>query len=238
MKRKRNRAWRGLGAGTAVVLLLSGCATAAGASAPITMEPSGKTDGAATTIVVVGDSISTGFQTSSADSWPSKLEQNFTAQGVALTLVNTAENGAGYLVAGSEGKTFEQQTENAIPGDTSVVIVYGSENDIGYDVSQISSQVVSTATAVRAQAPQAQILFVGPASYSSNVDPDLLSIRDRIQQGAKSAKADFVDPIAQRWIMDDEAELIGPDGDHPTVQGHLYLAAKFESLVAPLLKKG
>ncbi len=188
------------------------------------------------TVVVLGDSISTGFQTSVQDSWPNVLVQDFARLGENLTLYNAAENGAGYLVPGSGGLTFSEQARAVVP-EAQIVVVYGTENDIGEDVSQIPGEMAKVASYVRARAPQATLLFVGPASYTTEVDPDLLTIRDQIRDGAAALGDTFIDPIAQEWIMGAKAELIGPDGDHPTVLGHQYLAQKFEDILLPYLRK-
>lgn len=238
-----------------MTLLLSGCGLAfLGASSPetgaITLTPDNRTANPAVpaqvgtagysategaVVVVIGDSISTGYQTSVEDSWPNLLMQDFDRAGFPVTVVNAAENGAGYLVPGGEGMTFEEQARSSVPPDADVVLVYGSENDIGEDVAQISSKVEAISAAVRELAPEAKVVFVGPASYDPDVDPDLTAIRDQIAQGAESAGAAFVDPIQEQWIMGDREDLIGPDGDHPSVAGHVYLSQKFETIVAPLL---
>lgn len=241
MRDRSGRGWRKrplimLGAAL-VLLLLAACVSDATSDVAVTLKPTqfAANGEAAPTVVVIGDSISTGYQTSAEDAWPTRLQQKLSAEGNPITLVNAAENGAGYLVEGDGGKTFEQQAATAVPSQAQLVVVYGSENDIGADLGQISAQVENTATAVKAKAPQATLLFVGPAAYGSDVDPDLLSIRDQIKAGAQGVGAEFVDPIEEHWIMDDKADLIGPDGDHPTVAGHVYLEQKFEALVTPLL---
>lgn len=235
-------------------LLLTGCgvglfATDAPQSPALTLTPgsstadpaasavNGSTDSnsAAPVLVVIGDSISTGYQTSAEDSWPNLLMLDFNRSGAPMTVVNAADNGAGYLVPGDEGTTFEQQAKSSVPANANVVLVYGSENDLGADVAQISSQVELVNATVREQAPEAQIVFIGPASYERDVDPELSVIRDQIAAGAAAAGAEFIDPIDEQWIMGDRDTLIGPDGDHPSVQGHVYLAQKFEAIVAPLM---
>lgn len=219
--------------GAAITLKPSAGASGTEASAAIGSVSSSTSDGSV--IVVIGDSISTGYQTSVEDSWPNLLMLDFGRNGVPVTVVNAAENGAGYLVPGADGMTFDEQAESVVAADASVVLVYGSENDIGEDLPQISSKVETIANTVRERAPKAQLVFIGPASYEQNVDPELTAIRDQIALGAQTAGVDFVDPIAQQWIMADRENLIGPDGDHPSVQGHVYLSQKFEAMVAPLL---
>ncbi|MCW1249306.1 SGNH/GDSL hydrolase family protein [Acaricomes phytoseiuli] len=187
-------------------------------------------------IVLIGDSISTGFQTSIADSWPNVLVQEQADEGSPVRLRNAAENGAGYLVPGEYGRDFGEQASSALSPDASVVLVYGSENDIGMDLSDIPEQMKQIAEEVSQRAPAVKLVFVGPASYSEDVDPELQAVRDEIAQGAQNLDALFLDPIEEGWIMGREDELIGPDGTHPSVAGHQYLAKKFEALLEPLLQ--
>lgn len=217
--------------GTAVTLKPSASAATQGTvlGGPATSATAGRT------ILVIGDSISTGYQTSVEDSWPNLLVQDFDRLGEPVTVINAAENGAGYLVPGAEGRTFDEQAKAAVTAETAVVVVYGSENDIGEDLSKISDKVQLTAANVREQAPGAKLVFVGPASYDAEVDPELLAIRDQIQSGAQEASVEFIDPISNQWIMGKRDELIGPDGGHPSVEGHVYLSQKFEAIVAPML---
>lgn len=168
--------------------------------------------------LVIGESISTGYQTSVEDSWPNLLVQDFDRVGEPVTVINAAENGAGYLVPGAEGRTFDEQAKASVTSETAVVVVYGSENDIGEDLSKISDKVQLTAANLREQAPDAKLVFVGPASYDAEVDPELLAIRDQIQSGAQEASVEFVDPISDQWIMGKRDELIGPDGDPPVLR--------------------
>lgn len=189
-------------------------------------------------VVLLGDSISTGYQTSVEESWPSILVRDLAQAGRPVSVLNAAQNGAGYLVPGEYGDTFEQQAVEAVRPGTSVVLVYGSENDIGQDFTGIPGQMTQIVQQVQIKAPTAQLVFIGPASYDPQPDPELLAIRDQIQEGADQLGARFVDPIAEGWIMGAKDQLIGPDGDHPSVQGHRYLAEKFEALLDPLLGYG
>ncbi len=190
---------------------------------------------AASTVVVLGDSISTGFQTSVEASWPNVLVQDFARTGVNITLLNGARNGAGYVEPGDGDLPFAAQAEADVVPQAAVVVVYGSENDVGQDVTQIGDQVRKTVAVIRDKAPAAQILLVGPAAVQDDPDEGLLAVRDAIASAADATGASFVDPIQLGWFTGQEATLIGPDGDHPSVLGHEYLAAQMEGLLRPLI---
>lgn len=189
-------------------------------------------------IVVLGDSISTGFRTSVQASWPNVMVQDFARDGVGVTVINGAQNGAGYVEPGSADLPFDAQARAAVVPDADVVLVFGSENDRGQNTGQISTKAGETIAVIRDKAPAARILLIGPASYTPVIDPQLAAIRDAISGAAQSAGVTFVDPIQLQWIMGQADTLIGPDADHPTVRGHEYLAALMSALVRPLIPHG
>ncbi|MDQ6752013.1 MAG: SGNH/GDSL hydrolase family protein [Actinomycetota bacterium] len=191
-----------------------------------------------TKIVVLGDSISTGFRTSAQASWPNVMVQDLARAGVGVTVINGAQNGAGYVEPGSADLPFDAQARAAVVPDADVVLVFGSENDRGQDPGRISTKAGETIAVIRDKAPAARILLIGPASYTPVIDPQLAVIRDAIASAAQSAGVTFVDPIQLQWIMGQADTLIGPDADHPTVRGHEYLAAMMSGLVRPLIPRG
>jgi lysophospholipase L1-like esterase len=46
---------------------------------------------------------------------------------------------------------------------------------------------------------------------------------------------DFVDPLADGWMVDDPSKTIGADGLHPTDAGQRELAQRIEPVLAALL---
>ena len=53
--------------------------------------------------------------------------------------------------------------------------------------------------------------------------------------GAAAVNASFVDPIAERWFID-QPNLLGGPRAAPTDAGHAYLAAKIAPLIAQQLQ--
>ncbi|WP_434612976.1 SGNH/GDSL hydrolase family protein [Arthrobacter sp. A5] len=216
-------------------LLLTACQPTDDGGGPATTVAVTRQQPAADTIVVLGDSISTGFQTSAEAAWPNVLVQDFAQDGINVELRNGARNGAGYVEPGDGDLPFAGQADATVIREAAVVVVYGSENDVGQDLAQIGDQVRETVAVIRRRAPDAQILLVGPAAVQDNPDEGLLAVRDTIAAAADLAGAPFVDPIQLGWFKGQEDTLIGPDGDHPSVLGHEYLAIRMEKLLRPLL---
>ncbi|MFC4396472.1 MULTISPECIES: SGNH/GDSL hydrolase family protein [Micrococcaceae] len=172
-------------------------------------------------VVVVGDSLSTGHGTSPQQAWPALMRKDPEVAG--LEVVNAAEDGSGYLSLGDYNGTFGSQVEDFVTPDTGIVVFFGSENDLGYPPADLGSAALAAMDRAETLAPEARIIVVGPPSYTTTPDPGLVDISDQLKAAALQAGGEFVDPIAEGWISDDFDDLIGPDGDHPTVQGQHYL---------------
>ena len=189
------------------------------------------------TVVIIGDSLSTGHGTSPDDAWPYLVENDPGFQQFQATIVNAAHDGSGYVSVGEDGSTFGSQVDTAVTDETRLVLFFGSENDMGAAPGETEGAAARAFASVKARAPHADILVIGPPSYTGTPEPERLDIRDQDKAAALKAGADFVDPIDLGWIMDDASDLIGPDGDHPSAAGQQYLQAKMEALIEPLIQR-
>jgi hypothetical protein len=118
-----------------------------------------------------------------------------------------------------------------VTAQTGIVVFFGSENDLGYTPAAVGDAASAAISHAEALAPSAKIIVVGPPSYSGDPGAGLLGIRAQLKSAAQGAGAEFVDPIAEGWISDDADDLIGPDGDHPTVAGQHYLQARIAAVI-------
>ncbi|WP_051388938.1 SGNH/GDSL hydrolase family protein [Arthrobacter sp. 35W] len=223
-------------------LVLAGCSSSASTVSPGGL-PVGPSPGPAaapsadsllSTVVVLGDSLSTGYGTSPELAWPALLQDDFDTRGAAVQIINAARNGSGYVSIGDDDETFVDEAAE-IPSDTSLVVVFGSENDMGYDDGELREAAAQTYAGIKAAAPTAAVVVVGPPSYTDDPEPERLQVRDAVASEAQAAGVAFVDPIAEHWIMGRADELIGPDGDHPSEAGQYYLAGLFDSMVSARL---
>lgn len=190
---------------TVVVLAVSQTAPSASASRP----PS---------LVIVGDSLSTGFCTSPDAAWPHLLAEQTRGR---LNVVNASENGAGYLTGGDNNGTFGSNAVAAVTPDTQTVVFFGSENDMGGSTSDLTGAAVSALRSAQATAPGARLIVVGPTAFTGQPEPDRLAVRDALKAAAAQTHSRFVDPLAQNWLA--SPQYMGPDGDHPTVAGQQQL---------------
>ena len=224
----RRRLWWAAMA-VAAALVLSACSADTGLPSP-TATPR-------TTVVIIGDSLSTGHGTSPVDAWPNLVENDPAFQQYQATIVNAAQDGSGYVSIGNGGSTFGSQVVQSVTSDARLVLFFGSENDMGSPPGQTELAASQAFAAAKEHAPRAAILVVGPPAYRSTPEQERLDIRDEDKAAALKAGAEFVDPIELGWIVDDVANLIGPDGDHPSVAGQHYLQAHMEALMEPMIKR-
>lgn len=182
-------------------------------------------------VVVIGDSLSTGHGTSPAMAWPNLVQRDTRGGQHPLAIRNASVNGSGYVSNGDGGSTFLTQVEGSVQKATQLVLVFGSENDMGADKMELKRAVAKTLAEIDAKSPNARIVVVGPPSYTNAPEPSRLQVRDEDRAAAAEAGAVFVDPIENKWIMGQADKLIGPDGDHPSVQGQHYLQANMEKII-------
>ncbi|MCQ9163399.1 SGNH/GDSL hydrolase family protein [Arthrobacter sp. STN4] len=214
----------------AAILALAGCEGVADPGNAAAANPAA-TASRPHKVVVVGDSFSTGYGSSAEDAWPSLISAAPLDPDDNFDVVNVSHNGSGYVTVGDNNSTFGAQVQQAVTADTQLVVFFGSENDMGHSKAGIAAAASAAYAAVKAKSPHAVELVVGPPTYTSAPEAARLDVRDALEQAASDSGALFVDPIQQGWFIGKVAELVGPDGDHPTAAGQRYLQAQLEKLI-------
>jgi lysophospholipase L1-like esterase len=183
-------------------------------------------------VVVIGDSLSTGYGTSPDQAWPKLLQHAHLTKKRPVQVTNASENGSGYLMAGEGGNTFGTEVEYAVGPDADVVVFFGSDNDAGADPEELREAAASTFAAASSRAPQAVLVAVGPLSGSEEPDPVLAGVRDSAASAAENRGVHFIDPIADQWLGGRADVLLGPDGEHPSASGQKLLRDKMKEIIA------
>jgi acyl-CoA thioesterase I len=214
----------GMAAGAAMLLVVTTGCTPARVGAP----PSGTPP---IRVVVIGDSLSTGYGTSPNQAWPRLLQQGHLPGKRPVQVTNAAENGSGYVVAGEDGNTFSMEVQVAVGPDADVVVFFGSDNDLGADPEELREAAASAFAAASSQAPQAVLVAVGPLSGSEEPDPVLAGVRDSTASAAQNMGVQFIDPIADQWLSGRADVLLGPDGEHPSASGQKFLRDKMKGIL-------
>lgn len=189
-------------------------------------------------VAVVGDSYTTGSTEGGegARGWTTRAWQLLASRGLPIRADVAAEGGAGYGARGNRGSVFEDLTARAVKNDDNLVVFYGSRNDQNVEPTALSIMVYGAFQLARRTAPEARLLVIGPPWPTADPPPAIIRIRDTLRYQSGLARATFVDPIAERWFVDDPA-LIGADGVHPTDAGHVYMADKIAPLIATALTR-
>jgi lysophospholipase L1-like esterase len=189
-------------------------------------------------VAVVGDSYTTGSKEGGEgpNGWTTRAWQLLAQQGLPVRADVAAEGGAGYGTRGNRGSVFEDLAARAVKADDNLVVFYGSRNDEKAEPTLYSIMVYGAFQLARRTAPDARFLVIGPPWPTADPPQAILRIRDTLRYQSGLAKAAFVDPIAERWFVDNP-ELIGGDGVHPTDAGHIYMADKIAPLIATQLTR-
>jgi lysophospholipase L1-like esterase len=208
----------GLLAGSAVLLLLGGCA--AGASAD---------DGAATptvattSMLVIGDSYAAGL---GADS-PSTSFAWETGSLLGWTTTVDGVSGTGYVNPGASGQTYAERlallSDEAV--DVDVIVVEGGLNDRPYGAEEVTAAATSFLQTLRARAPEATIVVVGAPDPVPSLAAASVTVNAEIAAAAALTGVTFIDPVAEGWITEANAgRYVSVDQLHPDQAGHDHIA--------------
>ncbi|HEV7205336.1 MAG TPA: SGNH/GDSL hydrolase family protein [Jatrophihabitans sp.] len=189
---------------------------------------------AAVEIAVIGDSLSTGAMTP-GDAWTDEALPMLDRDGREVYFVNAAENGAGYVARGSYGDTFADEVDHVVSPRTRIVIVFGSDNDLGQP--QVGQAAIQTLSRVRALAPSARVIVVGPPAPPAQSRSQLQPLSDALHTAATAFAASFVDALALRWFQSAASVYVGSDGEHPDRSGEAYLARNMADIVQPVIAR-
>ncbi|WP_354215798.1 SGNH/GDSL hydrolase family protein [Arthrobacter sp. UYCo732] len=185
-------------------------------------------------VVVIGDSLSTGYGTSPAEAWPRRLGQELQSGQQPVEIINAATNGAGYIAAGEEGVTFGSQTAASVNASTDVVVFFGSDNDAGQDPVELKAAVADALSESKTLAPHAARIVIGPLTGFDSAAADVGVILEQERSAALDAGAEFVDPVMEQWIAGPDSPLLGPDGEHPSSQGEQFLKDRIQGILSSL----
>jgi lysophospholipase L1-like esterase len=182
-------------------------------------------------VAIIGDSFTEGSDEGGLGwrSWPAVMRHDLLETGVTVDLTVSAEGSAGYAHPGRDQNIFSDNAD-VLGVDDDLVIFFGGVNDGDVDPVGLKTAVHTTLAKAKTAAPRAKFIVIGPALPTGDPPDAMITVRDVIRDQANEAGIEFVDPIAEKWLVD-APELIGADGFHPTDRGHRYLAEKIAALV-------
>lgn len=185
-------------------------------------------------LAVIGDSLSTGLQTP-GDSWTDEAQGLFGANGHDVQLVNAAENGAGYVARGERGGNFVDQVNQVVDRRTQVVLVFGSDNDLG--LPDLAVALTGTFERIKVLAPNAMLIVIGPPAPPAQSLHSLEGIRDALRVATRNIHGQFVDPLLLKWFQGGDSKYVSPDQEHPDSDGERYLARQMTDVLTPTIDR-
>jgi lysophospholipase L1-like esterase len=183
-------------------------------------------------MAVIGDSITSGTQQGGRGDkgWPRIVTAQLREQGMDLVTDVGAEGASGYVNIGHAGGVFADKIPKRVRKEDRLVVFFGSINDSKATAGELARATCDTLRDAETAAPSAHLLVIGP-SWANADPPDYIRrSRDILRDRAASLGAKFIDPLQDRWFVD-QPELISKDGVHPNDAGHEYIASKVKPVI-------
>ena len=170
-------------------------------------------------VVFLGDSYSKGIGASTNG----KRWTTLVSAAMGWSELNLAEGGSGYTTSYLGQKTdYAIKLDIVAAAQPDILVVSGGRNDYEAGTSSITGAVaVSLFQAIKAAAPNTEVIVTSPI-WDSTVPPaDFATLIDGVKTATESAGARYLDigePLA------DHPDMIDPDGLHPNDAGHRTIA--------------
>ena len=183
--------------------------------------------GAGQTIVVVGDSLSSGYGIGAGQSWVAMLEDRLQAEGYGYQVVNASI--AGDTSAGGLARLPRLLAQH-VP--KLVVIELGGNDGLrGTPVTALRSNLTKMIELARASG--ADVVLAGiqiPPNYGMTYTQALANVYPELAERFDTALIDFL--LADVAL---NRELMQPDGIHPNAAGQKIVFANVWRVLGPLL---
>lgn len=220
-----------------VIILLLFCCAACRESAPreagptppaIALQPSPSPQTNAPVIVAFGDSLTSGYGLSRAQSYPSLVQERLRADGYEYRVVNEG-------VTGDTSAAALHRLDRSLEGDVKIVIVELGGNDIlrGQPVAETKKNLGQIIE--RIQARKVEVLLAGLYAPDSSPPAYQKEVREAYRELARKYKVVFIpfllDRVAGLKLLNLE------DGLHPNAEGTKIMAETVYRALRPMLKK-
>ncbi|WP_322409516.1 SGNH/GDSL hydrolase family protein [Microbacterium invictum] len=185
-------------------------------------------------VLVFGDSWTFG----SAASDPSLGYAYLLADRLSAEVVVDGVRGSGYLKPGLDGGSFGERVAALDPAlDPDVVILQGSINDRRLYPAGYREAVTAVWDTVAATYPDATVVILGPAPQVLPVETATAQIDDDLAALAAGRGWWYISPVDEEWITEANYDAMIDTGigrDHPSTEGHAYLADRVAEAVRRL----
>ncbi len=189
-------------------------------------------------VAILGDPYSggPGFVGIGEANWTKLLAKSLATAGKPIDLAVFTDSRAGYVKPiGGAGTALAQQVSQIVKPDDRVVVVFPSSSDSEQSRDAVRSAAHAAYAQIKSTAPGATLIVVGQSWTSDKPPSNVTGLRDTLRAEAAAAGAVFVDPLTDKWFVNDTGKLDGSDGVHLTDQGHKYLADQLQPRIAAAL---
>ena len=190
-------------------------------------------------LTIIGDSYVAGSNMGGKGekNWVDIIRAKIVGNDKRLDLTVTGLPGSGYVSQGLTSRSFVNAGADPIQGNSDVIVVFGSRNDMTLDPAQVGRNAATTYASLKKTSPQAKLIVVGPPWVDESVPDEVLTVRDQVKTAAIKAGAQFIDPLDAGWFTGSKAALIGSDNVHPTDEGHAYMASLLAKPITAAVEK-
>jgi lysophospholipase L1-like esterase len=189
-------------------------------------------------VAILGDPYSggPGFVGIGEANWTKLLAKSLAAAGKPIDLSVFTDSSAGYVKpTGGDGTALAQQVSQTVKPDDRVVVVFPSPSDSEQSRDAVRSAARGAYAQIKSTAPGATLIVVGQSWTSDTPPSNVTGLHDTLRAEAAAAGAVFVDPLTDKWFVNDTGKLVSSDGVHLTDQGHKYLADQLQPPIAAAL---
>lgn len=184
-------------------------------------------------MLVFGDSWTHGLAaTDAAHAYP-----HLTGEILGWDVDAIGENGSGYLHPGQNGGFYGTRVAELDPDlEPDVIVVQGSINDRGESLSALPRAAKAVWQAFEHTYPDADLVILGPAPSVLPIEENVEKIDEALSQLAADEGLDYVSPIAEGWLTDDNIGdyIDASAANHPSDEGHAYLAERLAADLSQL----
>ena len=129
---------------------------------------------------------------------------------------------------GTPGSTFGgDRLQALVAAAPDIVVIQGSTNDSATD--PVETAATELYRAITTALPETTIVAVGPVDPPVHAAARVLGVRDQLVAATTAEGVAFIDPIAEGWLPEGDAELYAPDRHHPSREGHRVFAERLAS---------
>lgn len=210
------------------LLALAGCAASSIPSQPVNAAPAAAAR--APVVMILGDSYTTGVREVSSEA----TYAGETSRLLGWQVIIGGYSGTGFVAPGRIGRTFSALFDQqfAWRPRPDMILISGGHNDWSHPAPMAGVAARQLLSRIKRHWPKTKIVLMGPL-WGGDPPPDAVAVRDALRESARDLRVPFIDPLAERWITGDRAagtgnaaQLILPDGTHPTLEGHRYIAIR------------